>query len=256
MVKNNHEPIVDEMIFNLVQQMLQRDTRKSPQEELVQPLSGIVFCADCMRSMCRRVVKKGLNSFYYYVCSTNKRTRECSSHSISQNTLESIVYRAIQKQIELVVEMDKLLSEIKHSGFFATKIMHLDALVEEKKTEIEHYQGFRMKLLEAFHESVIDREEYDLMRQKYTAMISQVQISIEKIIEERNSILNEGAGNYKWAEQFTKYQGDQELTREMVVTLIDKIYIYEDKRVKIDFNYRNEIAYYQQLLEEMKRVVS
>lgn len=51
-VPHNHEPIVDEMMFELVQRMLQRDTRKSPEEETVQPLSGIVFCADCMRAMC------------------------------------------------------------------------------------------------------------------------------------------------------------------------------------------------------------
>ena len=40
-VPHNHEPIVDEMMFELVQRMLQRDTRKSPEEETVQPLSGI-----------------------------------------------------------------------------------------------------------------------------------------------------------------------------------------------------------------------
>lgn len=62
-VPHNHEPIVDEMMFELVQRMLQRDTRKSPEEETVQPLSGIVFCADCMRAMCRRVVKRGEHAF-------------------------------------------------------------------------------------------------------------------------------------------------------------------------------------------------
>lgn len=33
-----------------------------------------------------------------------------------------------------------------------------------EKEEIENYQDFRMKLLEAFHEKLIDRDEYDGMR--------------------------------------------------------------------------------------------
>ena len=42
---------------------------------------------------------------------------------------------------------------------------------------------------------------------------------------------------------------EKSLTREMAVTLVDKIYVYEDKRLKIEFNYRDEIAYDQELLK-------
>lgn len=255
-VKHNHEPIIDELMFELVQQMLKRDTRKSPQEETVQPLAGIVFCADCMRGMCRRVVKRGTNSFYYYVCSTNKRAKECSSHSFSQKTLESIVYRAIKRQIDLVVELDTLLSQVERSGLVAGKLKRLDVLAEEKEHEIESYQEYRRKLLEAFHEELIDRTEYDAMRQKYTAMISQAQASLEKIMEERKSALSEKSDARNWVSQFAKYQDAPQLTREMAATLIDKVFVYEDKRIKIDFNYRNEIAYHQEILQQVGKAVS
>ena len=32
------------------------------------------------------------------------------------------------------------------------------------------------------------------------------------------------------------------------MALIDRIYIYEDKRVVIEFNYKNEIAYYSEIV--------
>ena len=41
----------------------------------------------------------------------------------------------------------------------------------------------------------------------------------------------------------------------MVVTLVDKIYVYEDKRLKIEFNYRDEIAYDQELLKQLEQAV-
>ena len=45
------------------------------------------------------------------------------------------------------------------------------------------------------------------------------------------------------------------MTREVVVTLIDRIYVYEDKHIRIEFNYRNEIAAYQEILEEKAKEV-
>ena len=51
-----------------------------------------------------------------------------------------------------------------------------------------------------------------------------------------------------WVMQFAKYQDITELSREAVVTLIDRISVYEDGKIKIDFNYRDEIARYQELL--------
>ena len=47
-----------------------------------------------------------------------------------------------------------------------------------------------------------------------------------------------------------RFNGVEELTRELVVTFIDRIYIYENKRIKIDFNYRNELSNMQELLEQ------
>ena len=58
-VENNHDPIIDPLTFMIVQRMLERDTRTAPQNDIVYPLSGMVFCADCKASMLRRTVRRG-----------------------------------------------------------------------------------------------------------------------------------------------------------------------------------------------------
>ena len=112
-----------------------------------------------------------------------------------------------------------------------------------------------MKLLEAFHEKLIDRDEYDGMRKKYTGMIEKTKASLEKIMEERAGVAGERPGNRTWVEQFAQYRAEKSLTREMAVTLVDKIYVYEEKRLKIEFNYRDEIAYDQELLKQLEQAV-
>lgn len=62
-VEKNHAPIIGEELFTSVQHLLSLDTRTSPSEEVVQPLAGMLYCADCGRAMCRRSVKRGNRMF-------------------------------------------------------------------------------------------------------------------------------------------------------------------------------------------------
>lgn len=59
-----------------------------------------------------------------------------------------------------------------------------------------------------------------------------------------------------WLEQFSRYQSVAQLSREIVVALIDKVTVYEDKTIHIDFNYVDEIAFYQEILKNISQEVS
>ena len=46
--------------------------------------------------------------------------------------------------------------------------------------------------------------------------------------------------NYKWIDEFKKYQNIQKLDSEVISNLIKKIYIHEDNKVTIVFKYEDE----------------
>lgn len=254
-VENNHPAIIDPLMFALIQKMLLRDTRRAPGNDTLLPLSGVLFCADCGRSLLRRVVTRGKRKFYYYVCSTYKRGDGCSSHSFEQSKLEETVLHAIVNQINMIVEMDQLLREIGANDVQNIRVKRLDLLIAQKNKDIDGYQDFRMKLYEALSDDLIDRDEYDKMRLKYTQLIEEAQAVVDKLEEQRRQAEASSGIDSGWIQQFIKFQGVEELSREVVVTLIDRVYVYEDKRIKIDFNYRNEIAYYQDLIQQKSKEV-
>lgn len=68
-IEKNHEAIVSEREFALVQRLLGIDTRTSPNEEKVYPLSGLVVCGDCGAMMIKRDVPAGGKVYAYYICS-------------------------------------------------------------------------------------------------------------------------------------------------------------------------------------------
>lgn len=254
-VENNHPAIVDPLMFALVQKMLLRDTRRVPGNDVLLPLAGVLFCADCSRSLLRRGVTRGKKKFYYYVCSTYKRGGGCSSHSFEQGKLEQTVLHAVVNQINMIVEMDQLLRDIGANDIQSIRVKRLDMMIAQKHKDIDGYQDFRMNLYEAFCDQLIERDEYDKMRSKYGQMIADAQNAVKKLEQERHGIVSTQNVHSGWIQQFVQYQGITELTREVVVTLIDRIYVYEDKRIRIDFNYRDEIEYYQELLRQKAKEV-
>ena len=169
--------------------------------------------------------------------------------------MEAAVLHAVRQQIAMVVELDELLSAVSSNELMSAKTHRLDVMLAEKEKELESYQDFRMKLLEALHDSVIDKEDYDQMRRKYSSLIETTKQAIKGIQEKRNLLVVEVSGSRAWAKEFACHRNVQELTREMIVSLIDKIYVYEDKRIVIDFNFRDEIAYHQDLLCQLKKEV-
>ena len=253
--KDNHEAIIDEFTFETIQKILSRDTRSAPKAEGVNPLSGLVFCADCGRSMIKRSVSRGNKKFHYYVCSTNKKGDGCSSHSISMETLENTVMRAIKNQINLVVEMKQLLDELNHSEILSVKLKRLDLLIAEKHKEIDKQKDFRMKLYEALNDGLIDRDEYDAMRKRTTVTIEAAEAVVQKLEAERAEIVSQNTKNLFWLEKFARYQDYAKLSREITVAFIDKVTVYEDKTIHIDFNYRDEIALYQEAIKNIRQGV-
>ena len=161
----------------------------------------------------------------------------------------------IKNQINLVIEMKQLLEEVNHNEILSVKIRRLDLLIAEKNKEIDKQKDFRMKLYEALSDGLIERDEYDAMRKRATATIEAGEAAIEKLDAERAEIIAKSTKNLTWLEQFAKYQSYAKLTREIAVAFIDKVTVYEDKTVHIDFNYRDEIASYQEILKTISQEV-
>lgn len=255
-IEANHEPIIDSCTFNSVQKILLRDTRATPNSDCVSPLSGMVFCADCNRSMIKKTTTRCGRKFIYYICSTHKKGEGCSSHSIPVELLEDIVLRAVKGHISLIIEMKELISEINNSDLLSTKIQSLDIQIAEKEMEIEKQKSFRMKLYEALSEGLIDRDEYEAMRNKTSASIEGGETAVRKLKSERHQMVTNGGKNLLWIEEFAKYESETKLTRELAVALIDKVTVSEDKSVHIDLNYKNEFEAYNELLKNISQEVS
>lgn len=236
-----HEAIISEETYMTVQKVALMDCYTAPDMEKAYPLSGIIFCKDCGSSMVRRKVVRRNKEFCYYVCKGHKTKKICdSSHSVEKNALHERVLRSIQMQIRTVIELEKLIEKVGEHQILSVKIRRLEAQIEKTNQILAKQQEFRMKLYENQVEGLITHEEYLAMRRDYAVKMSESEEIIGKLETELQRAVEQNKMGNAWIEVFKDKQDTLELTRELVVTLIDRIDICADKSIEITFRFRDE----------------
>ncbi len=231
-VEDAHEAIIDKETFAIVRKVLAGDTRTSPGRSAVEIFSGMVFCGECGGPMVRKTVTAKKRKYVYYVCGTHKIEKTCFSHSISHERLAEIVQKELQGagRTPLLVKWQKAAQEEKYL------IRKYEERLRRKQEEAENYRRILDSLCESLAEGVIDGQEYGELKKSYQLKLAQTRREGEKIRKKMNRAAEEAAKEKRRWEQFERYGSITEVDRAMAVFLIDRIFIYRNKAVKIIFN--------------------
>lgn len=250
-VENAHEAVVNRQDFMSVQKVLALDTRKSPGRDAVGLFSGMVSCGECGAAMVRKTVPSGGKKYIYYVCAAHKNEKNCSAHSIRDTALEKIVLESIQKQVQYVISLAGLLEMAETAPLQKAGAKKIQERMESRKREADRYRRLLESLYENMVDGIITREEYHELKKNYTELRAEAEAQVEGLQEEMVRALENSADGNVWMEQFKKYRNITKLDRTAVVSLIDRIFIYKDKRVDIIFNCQDELRLLDETLAQV-----
>ena len=143
----------------LVQRLLGIDTRTSPNEEKVYPLSGLVGCGDCGAMMIKRDVPAGGKVYAYYICSRHAATKACAAHRIPMGKLEETVLELVKIHIENILDMKKIMDFIHEVPFQELDIKELELEKKQKKRAVRCREleiiYMRISVKESFQKKII-----------------------------------------------------------------------------------------------------
>lgn len=245
--------IIDRDMFDSVQMILAKDIRIAPEEDVVYPLSGFVKCADCGQNMVRKSYNAGGKSYSYFICSTRKAGKGCSTHSISEEMLMDVVLQMVSKQIDSVCEMEKMLDIVDSLPEKQANVFNYDAQVVKLKEEIERNKSFKLRLYENLQEGLIGQDEYFLFKKSYAAKIVEAEAAIMAIEDEREQAVSRNRDSLSWMETFKKYRNITSVNRSMVVDLIRQVNVFEGGRAEVVFRYADEAEKVVRMLEDYSR---
>ena len=240
-VENTHEAIIEKSVFDKVQRILGYDTRTAPDQNAVYPFSGIVVCGDCGQNMNRRRVTKGGKQYPYFHCSTYKSGNGCSSHLINADKLEEAVLDAVRTQIDLVLKAEKILQNIDRIPENQAFVKTISSQINEMENEAERYRSLKTQVYTDLQGGLITKEDYEEINRRFTEKLEAAKRKIKSLAETKQEAIRNELNLRPWIETFRKYQNIEKLDRCIVVSLIEKIIVYDKNRIAVVFHFQDEI---------------
>ena len=243
-VENTHEPIIDKETFKKAQELSKRDTKVSQNTKKLSVWAGFLKCNDCKRAMNKKSSTNKIGSKYgYYICSTyrKKSNNLCTKHSIKQENLEKAVLKAINLHIDLLIDTEEILKQINDTCFQKTKNENIENMIIAKKNEISKMSNIKRILYEDWKNGDITRVEYLEYKQKYENDIERLKKNIERLQNEKQKYEIQNRLQNEWIERFKEQKGIIELSRDIMMELIDCIYVKENGDITIKFKFQNEL---------------
>lgn len=248
-VKNTHEAIIDRQTFEKAQSLINRHIRQAPQQRQVDLFAGFVRCSECLRSMNKKTNSHPYGTYHYYRCSTGRKMKvdtPCRKHIIRIDKMQLAVTVTLQKMIDAAIEMSDLLEKINKNPKRKKESDHLSKAIITLQEERRKAETLQLDLYPDWKNGIITQQEYLSLKanisEKIVALDEKVS-TLEQSLENFSQGIND---QNEFISTFKKYGNFTELTREMLLELVDVILIHEDNKVEVKFKFQDA---YEQALE-------
>ncbi len=237
-VEGTHEPLVDAETFRKVRMLVnsRKHTRSRTYDFL---LKGLIFCHECGYPMAviNRKNAKG-EDVLYFVCRTYQRFTKagvCTCHSIKEKTVTEAVIEKVREVCQGFLTPDELLpmaaeavEEAKKQSSLATEIQSLRSKIDSLTANLDQMYMDRLSGLLSEHdfERVYQRIKLDRgsLEQKLSELERQKECPVSTA-DQAKALVN-------------RFLESACTNRELLVSLIERIELTEDKQIIIKFRFR------------------
>lgn len=258
-VENNHEPIITQELWDRVREVENSVSNGKPMKTgYVNPLCGLMFCADCGFKMqvatTWRGIKKTPDAVPYrsYNCTSYRLfgKNACDSHYITERCIEKLIVDNIRLMARLVIDDEeaarKRFLAIKNQGD-AEKTANSRKNLAANQKRISELQGLIQSVYEDKYLGKITETSCGVLLGKYETELKALQEEQAKLTARLNTEKQNAEDVDKFIERVKKYADVQKLTREMCLELIE--YITIDKHPS-DRKAERDIHIYYKFLDK------
>ena len=244
--ENHHPAIIAREDFDKAQAMVVRQGYIAQKEENI--FRGKVVCGCCGSAYC--VFKN--HGDKYYMCARKRRygakNSECRNQAISKKYFYDTVFDAIQEVIRLFLDEDAAVRAYQRSESGKNQRKQYIDSMDRANSEINRLEELKSGLYEDFFDGLLSEKDYLTMSRGYTEKISQLKEKLEKTRTSLKGFDSCPMDNERIRQAIRSFRGKRKLTKPMVEAFIDKITVYEHRKLEICFIFDDEMK----LLQERK----
>ena len=241
--ENTHEAIVSKETWELAQCAL-KSRKRTDTLGVANPLTGLLYCADCGRRMYNhRGGTKNENGQYSkdtyncssYTLSSTRETVQCVSHSVSTQHLRALILETIQivsryaisNEVEFARKVREA-SELQHAE--AAKVMKTK--IRKAKKRCNELDVLIQKLYESYALEKISEKRFDDFLAAYEKEQAELKAVLETDTEELKAYEMDSAKISSFLAIAKKYRNADELTTPMIYAFIEKILVHAPEKLE------------------------
>lgn len=228
--------IVERNLFDNVQKLLadkKSANHSSTREEHL--LVGLIFCGDCGE---RLTFTKTFNKTIYCICSQYKRFSRCSRHSIAESLLEKYVINDLKRIISLAVDEKSLLEAAQQK---ASKLCEDSS--KNDAIRIENRLAEIMRTIKTLYEDklrgILTEQDFVDLSKQYNEERERLYTSLQKINKQKSNIESNSNNTQQLISFIRDFTNLKKIDRVTILKLIDKIEVFDDKRIVIHYKFNN-----------------
>ena len=248
--ENTQEAIVDEKTWHLAQE-LRKVVRRTDTLGEANPLTGLMFCADCGAKMYNHRGSAGQARDWQgrpngkrrpdrdeYNCSTYNNSRArfstvCSQHFIRTAVVRELVLEAIRSASTYAIKNEaEFIQKVRNASEVrqAETVKALKQRVRREQKRAVELDGIIKKLYESYAIGKISEKRFDVLSAEYEQEQETLEASIQKAQADLENFEADTAKVDHFMALAKKYTDFSELTTPMINEFVDKIVVYEADR--------------------------
>ena len=243
--ENTHEAIVDAETWELAQKLRKTPRRHDTLGE-ANPLTGLVFCADCGAKMYNHRSKGGTENNPYpsdffdcssYTLAHQKRTSACFGHYISTKALRTLILDTIRTVSTFAISNQEVFMEkVRSASQFRQTEAAKDAKrkLSKDKKRIAELDTIIKKLYESFAVGRITDERFDSLLAEYEAEQKALTASVSEMETQMSAFAEDTDRARQFLELAKNYTDFSELTTPMINEFVEKIIVHAPEKIDGD----------------------
>jgi SMC interacting uncharacterized protein involved in chromosome segregation len=187
---------------------------------------------------------------YRFVCYVRAQNFDlvCETKSVRERDIINIVHKAISDEIQKTVNVKAIIDDLSKDS--DKEKAELSKQIAAKNKRIGQLRVLKMSLVESLSVKRITESDFIYSKTKYETEEAQLRQEIEKL----ESRMNDESLTLKnrWLTSFQRFMDEKIITREMAVTLVQKIVIHDGKNMDVHRNFRSDYDTLKEYIGEVE----
>ena len=249
-VEDTHEAIISRAEFEIVQHLLEHDGRVNETNGRINMYASLLFCADCREQMIRK--RNCARKQDGFICSTYNRSEGCTRHTVVEEDLTAVVQEAVKKYALLFLDQYEWMKKTKGIQIDDRMLLesnrHLKHLAEEKADK----ERLMERLENDFADGILTQKDFETLHTAYQQELDDLEKTLERQEQTLKRILKNGIDAGIRLEALRRATVLEKLDRYILVNLVKNIFVYDDSRIEIEFNFMDQL----QLIQDWNAIAS